>query len=321
MKNGLFVLSLDFELVWGVFDVVDIENQKEYFRSTRKVISEILSLFKRYEIHATWAVVGMLFNKNWEEWRKNKPKQIPQYNNSILSSYTFGEKWEQKRDLQELFFAPEIISVIRKIPHQEIGTHTYSHYYCLEPGQSIKEFDADLGEAVNLARQKRLELKSLVFPRNQLSREYLKICSKWGIENVRSNPDSWYWKNPSSNNILIRAGRTLDAYLPLGKKTYSYEKPNDYALLLEQRASRFYRPYEKNSLLRNLKLRRIKNEMTRAAEKGEIYHLWWHPHNFGTNPKESLKDLEIVLSHYSFLKGKYNFESHNMEEVGDLLKN
>ena len=66
MENGALVISLDFELLWGVFDKVDWRDKKKYFQNTRRVIPEILRLFEQYEISSTWATVGMLFNKYWE---------------------------------------------------------------------------------------------------------------------------------------------------------------------------------------------------------------------------------------------------------------
>ncbi len=75
--NGFLVISLDFELLWGVFDKVDYKEKVNYFNNTRKVIPEILNLFSEYQIHCTWATVGMLFNENWTEWQKNLPSTPP----------------------------------------------------------------------------------------------------------------------------------------------------------------------------------------------------------------------------------------------------
>lgn len=38
MKKGTLVISLDFELIWGIFDHADIVNRKEYFDNTLQVI-------------------------------------------------------------------------------------------------------------------------------------------------------------------------------------------------------------------------------------------------------------------------------------------
>ena len=52
-NNGALVISLDFELLWGVFDKVDWREKKEYFQNTRKLIPQILDLFEQYDIHCT----------------------------------------------------------------------------------------------------------------------------------------------------------------------------------------------------------------------------------------------------------------------------
>jgi hypothetical protein len=54
-------------------------------------------------------------------------------------------------------------------PGQEIGTHTFSHYYCLEPGQQPEQFEDDLKAAIAVSKAKGIDTKSIVFPRNQYS--------------------------------------------------------------------------------------------------------------------------------------------------------
>ncbi|PTX42630.1 polysaccharide deacetylase [Christiangramia gaetbulicola] len=320
-KNGYLIISLDFELIWGVFDVIDLQDKRRYFENTIKVIPEILSLFKENDIHCTWAIVGMLFNRNWEEWKRNIPQNKPDYLNEKLSAYNYGSNHNSEED-DSFFFAPQLIRSIKNTKGQEVGTHTYSHYYCLEDSQNEVQFSNDLDIAINVAKDYGIELKSLVFPRNQLKDSYLKICKSKGILNVRSNPLSWYWDDPTSESILVKVARTGDAYLNFGKKSYSLENletSND--LPLEQPASRFLRPVEGQNFIRDLKIERIKREMTSAAKAGEIYHLWWHPHNFGVEPEESMLDIMKIINHYKELNVKFNFQSLNMDELGALVLN
>jgi hypothetical protein len=320
MKNtGKFVISLDFELLWGVFDKVDYHDKKKYFRTTRNIIPQILNIFSEYGIHSTWAVVGMLFNENWQEWNKNFPVITPDYNNQDLSAYNFGSGI-QSEDTIELCFAKELIELISKTPGQEIGTHTYSHYYCLEDGQSLISFEADLKKSIELAGNMGIELKSLVFPRNQFNVDYLKVCHELGITNVRSNPSDWYWKNTQKDSLLDKVFRTGDAYFGKTNKSYSINDiKTENSQPLSQKASRLLRPYSTNKILNNLKLNRIKSEMTAAAKNKEIYHLWWHPHNFGNNPSENLNDLRIIFNHYSVCQERYNFQSATMREIGEFV--
>lgn len=319
LTNGFLVISLDLELLWGVFDKVDIKEKEIYFNNTRQVIPEILNLFSEYNIHCTWATVGMLFNNDWEEWRKNTPNILPKYNNSALSAYDYGKSIKSS-DTEYLCFAKDLIHQIQKAANQEIGTHTYSHYYCLESGQDIESFKVDLEKAIELAEQMGIELKSLVFPRNQFNEDYLKICYELGIENVRSNPTDWYWRDTQNISLKNKIFRTGDAYIGPNNKSYSLTVLNfEKGKPLAQRASRLLRPYSSNKYLNNLILKRIKTEMTYAAKFNEIYHLWWHPHNFGNNPHQNLLNLKEILEHYKLCMSEYGFCSFTMSEINQLL--
>ena len=63
LKQGVFVVSLDFELYWGVRDKLNIEQYGDNLLGVRKAIPEILRVFENSNIHATWATVGFLFFK------------------------------------------------------------------------------------------------------------------------------------------------------------------------------------------------------------------------------------------------------------------
>ena len=316
LTKGFLVVSLDFELLWGVFDKVDHKEKETYFKNTRKVIPEILNLFSEFEIHSTWATVGMLFNNNWEDWRENIPNVLPIYNNSALSAFDYGESIKSL-ETEFLCFARDLIQQIQNTSDQEIGTHTYSHYYCLEEGQTLASFKADLEKAIELAEQMGIELKSLVFPRNQFNEDYLKVCYELGIQNVRSNPTDWYWKDTQIDSLRNKIFRTGDAYLGVNNKSYKLtDLKFENGKPLSQKASRLLRPYSSNKFLNDLKLKRIKSEMTSAAKNNEIYHLWWHPHNFGNNPDENIADLKEILNHFLDCKEKYGFQSATMNEIG-----
>lgn len=312
-NNGALVISLDFELLWGVFDKVDWREKKEYFRNTRKVIPKILGLFEKYEISCTWATVGMLFNENWDEWNENIPNVLPKYENKRLSAYSYGRSI-QRKETEEFCFAPDLIRRIKETPGQEIGTHTYSHYYCLEPGQSLESFRDDLLRSKEMAEKMGVNLSSLVFPRNQCNSGYLKVCNEIGLQTVRTNPEAWYWKNTQKDGLQQKIFRTADAYI--GKNNKSYADLTEISPgLIGQKASRLLRPNSGKIFLDYRRIKRIQSEMSKAAKNGEIYHLWWHPHNFGGNPDKNLEDLESILRHYKFCQNKFGFRSLSMDKV------
>lgn len=340
--NGIFTISLDFELHWGGFDKWTLENQdsahttlnsmgkaisyNQYFLNTRAVIPQLLSLFEKYEVHVTWATVGMLLCESRENLLQNAPILKPTYQEQQLSAYhyinTVGIGESETTD--PFHFAPSLVRQILATPHQELGTHTYAHYYCNETGQTVDQFRADLQAAQRMAKAYGVQLQSLVFPRNQFNDRYLQVCFEEGITSVRSNPLDWFWNIESTQqeSAWKRLNRGMDAYVPVGRKnTYTLESllaRKDFPLCIP--ASRLLRPFNVNEFfLNDIKINRIKSEMTRAAQQGEVYHLWWHPHNFGRYPEQSLTGLLKILEHYNYCRRKLNMESKNMGEITLLV--
>jgi hypothetical protein len=288
----------------------------------------MLSLFEKHEIHVTWATVGMLFHSNKHELLANAPFLKPTYKNRNLSAYRFIEDSGIGENESEdpFHFAPSLIAQILRTPHQELATHTFSHYYCNEEGQTTEQFRSDLKSAQKAAATFDKKLTSLVFPRNQFNDHYLKICFEEGINAVRSNPLDWFWNIGSTQkeSPWKRVNRGMDAYLPVGKNnTWSMNdlEPRE-GLPLCLPASRLLRPYRpKEWFLNAMKIERIRSEMTRAAQNGQVYHLWWHPHNFGNYPLQSVKALGLILSHFEQCRSRYNMQSLNMAEIAGIAFN
>ena len=139
MDNGKFIISLDFELHWGAAEKWDLNTRKEYFDTTRKSIPIVLDLFKKYNIHATWATVGFLFAKDRKQLLEFLPDQRPCYLKKELSYYRLIENEEVGNNETEdpYHFGYSLINKIINTPHQELATHTFSHYYCNEEGQTL----------------------------------------------------------------------------------------------------------------------------------------------------------------------------------------
>src|SRR5688572_11113976 len=109
---GIFTISLDFELHWGVFDKRDREQRKECYDNTMRLIPEMLELFASHDVHVTWASVGSLFVKNAEEWNAYKPGIEPRYDHSKYSPYSWISLNGLSDDKGWAHFAPELIGLI-----------------------------------------------------------------------------------------------------------------------------------------------------------------------------------------------------------------
>ena len=73
-------------------------------------------------------------------------------------------------------------------------------------------------------------------------------------------------------------------------------------------------------LLEPVRIRRVKGQMKYAATHGKVFHLWWHPHNFGVNQKQNFQNLDSILRYYQKLNREYGFLSVNMGEMGELCQ-
>ena len=324
MKKGYFVISLDFEIYWGMRDVVEIDQYKENLLGVRKAIPAMLQLFSAFDINATFATVGFLFFTSKDELLNNLPDKIPVYTNADLSPFTDNfTKVGRNEEEDPYHFAPSLIKEI-KDHGQEIGCHTFSHYYCLEEGQTLEDFKADIMAAKKVAAKNNISLQSFIFPRNQYNQSYLEICKQEGITSFRGNERSGLFssKNYGSSTALRRPFRLMDAYFNVsGHNCYSVEEMNS-SVIINIPSSRFLRPYSKKlAFLDALRLKRITKSMTYAAKNGLCYHLWWHPHNFGINLQENINFLQKILRHFNTLKEKYDFQSTSMKDLTEKIKN
>lgn len=321
LNHGVLTVSLDFELYWGMRDTLSIDQYKRNIEGVRESVPQMLQIFNDNDIHATWATVGFLFFKNTQELINNFPELLPTYNKEELSPYKYIK---ESSELEAVYhFAPELIELILKYQGQEFGTHTFSHYYCLEAGQSVAQFEQDLIAAIKVATSMGITLKSLVFPRNQWNTEYLTTLPNLGVQCYRGNESGWIYQASSyaEQTRFQRALRLLDTYFNLsGHNTYDLKeciqrKPFNFP------SSRFLRPYTgKLASLDWLRLNRIKNAMDHAARNNRIFHLWWHPHNFGVNIKKNIAFLAKIIEHYNYLRSNYGMVSLNMGELCQLAE-
>ena len=319
--GGRFVISLDFELYWGVLDAHWADRYDQAILGAHKAIPSMLELFQRYDIQATWAAVGLLFLDNANNIDAHLPDIRPRYRNVSLDSYRVLDQVGRKIEKRDLFFAKDLISEISRSRGQEIGTHTFSHYYCWDDGNDEMAFRADLAAAIDTAAALGIELKSIVFPRNQVKKAYLPICSQHGIVSYRERPASRLFRQSKSSCVsrLNRAGRVASSFIGLGGSHLQQPSQMDGEPVSIIGSRFLHANAVRSPFLRKLHLDRIKAEMTKAAQHNGLFHLWWHPHNFGMDTERKLDFLGEILDFYQKLKSTHGMTSLNMLQVAEAF--
>jgi len=314
--NGFFCISLDFEKYWGVHDVKSMADIS-HFKKSGEVVFKLLQLFDKYAIHTTWATVGLLQNPpTSKSIEVNNVDPIP-YSNKNYSPFPFTVKKYGDFNPDLLDGKKEITAILRA-PNQELASHTFSHFYCIESGINSSHFEKDCLVMTELAAELNTRFTSIVFPRNQIKDRFLEVCNAHFITAYRGNQENKYWRNSSfeKESIFKKVGRVADAYFKISKtKTYSIKSLQANNGVLNIPANRFFRPVTNKKWLEKRKIKRIKAEMKLAAIRGTVYHLWWHPHNFTLELEKSLAQLEELLAYQNVLSSQYNFQSLNMAEI------
>lgn len=312
-----FTISLDFELFWGVTDIYDLKSYELNVIGERIAVPAMLDAFRKYRVSVDWATVGMLMCKSINEWKSRFPIALPKYSNLSKSNYEIGSMVANN---QNIFFAPDLVELILNTKGQELCSHTYSHLYVADPyvTQYDLEFDAEMQS--DIFDGYGAELRSLVFPRNAISEAYIKVMKKHGLLCFRGNPEGYFHRNghEAHGGVSGRIMRYAMDHFPVKSACLENTGCNSIHGVVNVPATIFLRPH-KHIILDQLHIHKIKCLMLYAAKSNGHFHLWWHPHNFGKNINQNMRNLEELLSYYNFLNGEYGMRSVNMSEAGQNM--
>jgi hypothetical protein len=101
-QSGALVVSLDFELHWGVRDRRPLSAREcSRLLAARAAIPRILDVFEEFRIRATWATVGLLFANPVEALNFTQTPNQPTWQVEPLQR-TVGER----RARRSISFAP-----------------------------------------------------------------------------------------------------------------------------------------------------------------------------------------------------------------------
>ena len=278
------VWSLDFELRWGMHDVLglDRDRYRKNLEGAREAVPKLLQLFTRRGVRATWATVGALACRNWDEYFRRAPAP-PHYVNPQLA---IDPRYADIDPDGLLHFAPDLVALIAKTDGQDIGTHTFSHLYLGELGVMQVDAAADHAATLTLFHERfGITPTSMVFPKNQIA--FLAFYRGQGISAWRDNESSWYYQlTRHTHHPVVRGLRMMDALTPWRARGGSFSGGRTPSTL-------FVRAYLPESLWK-LHLARIAAEARRIRDGG-VLHFWLHPHNLGANVPRGVQRLEQVI--------------------------
>lgn len=287
MDRGAFVISIDTELAWGEAHKRDGSGGNHHFDREREVIDRILEVFTRYDISATWAVVGHLFLDRCDGHHDVKQ---PAY--SWLDGDWLDVDPASDQDRAPEYYGRDIVDRIVGCPvPQEVGSHNFSHVIVDDPGCDPEVFASELAAAQAVAAPLDLTLRSFVYPRNAIA--HLDTLAAAGFTNYRgSRPTPPFAGLTGPRRKLATL---VDRVRPLaGSAVHPAQDPSG---LWNIPQTYLFAPVTARSNLSPERWsRRPVARLLQATQAKSLFHLWFHPYNITANPDRAIACLDAICA-------------------------
>src|SRR5262245_44835210 len=192
LDRGVFILSIDFELIWGTRDLFGTREFRRACEIERAVvIDRLLDFFVEFGMSATWCALGHLMLDHCELDAGQKHPEIVRPSHSWCKRDWFDDDPCGNEETAPLFLARSLVKKIRDCPiPQEIGCHTFSHVILGDPGCSRETAKSEIAASVRAASEFGIRMRSFAFPRNKVG--HLDVLSEYGFVCYRGPEPHWY---------------------------------------------------------------------------------------------------------------------------------
>lgn len=296
-KSGVFMFSLDTEMMWGPSEKVEIDLLQGKGKEDREAVSTILGLLEKHDISATWAMVGHLFLDHCDEatclTAKNRESYRPSWYQDPYSDIVKDPLRYGKDVVQSILAC--------KVP-QEIGYHSFSHPVFTEIPRSMAE--AELGKVQGIRREWGLEMTSFVYPQNRIA--HVDLLPRYGFKIFRGEyVQRWRKDTPTLTNKM-RGG--MDKVIASPVDTVWREGMWEVGGSMP-----FWDVQVPSSVVFRAKL-----GLRRAIDSGKVFHIFIHP--WSLFHYERLKDdLDQFLAYVASKREEGKVEVLTMGEHAKRL--
>ncbi len=314
LDRGAFLVSIDTEMAWGTVHHRDGSPHYTY-QQEREFIHNLLGLLERYQIRATWAVVGHLFLDRCQPENGRKHPEILRPAYSWLKGDWFDPDPCTDAQRDPMWYGRDLVESIRSCQApQEIGSHAFSHLIVGDPQCSAESFSSDLQACRQAAKRMGIQLKSFVFPRNQLG--HFEVLADHGFTSYRGLTPPRFGSGPKPVRMARRVLSEMGV-LPAAPVLPQYRHS-----MWDVPATYFYGSSATHWRLLPIGVmaQRVRRDLSRAAQQRGLVHLWFHPHNLTAHPDRSLKGLEIIFRKVHQLRQQGTLDNPTMGELAESLQ-
>ena len=304
LRTGAFVVSMDFELAWGTrgrhWDGrIDCD-----LEGTRPAIQDLLSLFREFDVSATWVVVGGLFlgGATRHPWLAD-----PQFDDVPLGDCRSHPHW----------YANDVLELLQSAaPAQDIGCHTLTHAFVQDTDDGRNQFDIELVRSVELFESLGLPRpRSFIFPKHYMA--HFDLLRRHGFECYRGPEAGWFEHLPTKS--LKAVGRLASTRMRQSPSVRYPTRDSDGLWVIP--SSQFYPSFRSVGRWISVadRVARAIKGINLAADKRGVFHLWTHPFNLGVRSSELIHGIRDVLVHADRLRKQGLLENYSMSAMTKML--
>jgi hypothetical protein len=301
LKHPHFILSIDMEMPWGPSTSKERALMVWKPGELRTAVERLLELMERFEIRATWTIVGHLFLEHCDRSTCATARYIALHG---CKRDWYPDSYSNMSE-NPLYYGRDIVEkVVANHLRHEIGYHSFSH-------PTFTEIPIDMAEEeISLSRSMEREwgsrFKSFVFPTNKIA--YVDLPRKYEFRISRGAP----------------AGKAVASKLKLLKKiSGASDKIASHPVTLIWRDGIWEIQSSMlscDSQIPQTLLLRSRIGIERTISSRKVFHVFLHPWNILCY-RRLLRDFEKLLRYVSDKREEGEIEVITMGEFADRPDN
>ena len=295
---GTVVISIDAELGWGFHDLESPPADR--VESGRRGWRMVLEQLERFDVPATWAVVGHLMLESCDGEHADHPAPEGWFERERTT-------WANREDLR---FCPELVREILESPvDHELASHSFSHVLFGDPDTTPELARAELERAREIADDWGIALESFVYPRNDVG--HRDVLAETGFRAYRG-------RSPTAGGV-----REVLETLVHGDSRLVEPRVDEYGLV-DVPASTFLFGFEgpirtvAEAVWTDPMVVVSRRGIDEAATQDGVFHLWIHPNNFVHERDD--RRLEAILSHLDRRRAETDLRVETMGAVARRVR-
>jgi peptidoglycan/xylan/chitin deacetylase (PgdA/CDA1 family) len=278
---GSFIVSFDCEGNWGVADRQDrIDSRFISRKALTKAYRNLLQMLEAYEMPATFAFVMAFVLRDEElgEWQ-------PRLADVACDGRNWMENFRRAEASRELdgWFCPEALDMVVAAGRHEVGCHGFRHVPFAGAGVTEEVVRVELACAREIASTRGLELRTFVFPRNEVALPTL--LAEYGYHGFR-NAHPRLGRMGRIGNLL----REFDAW----ERAQAEEAPVSGLICIPGGCFINWQKGLRRLVPRSVSRARWRSIFADAVENDRVAGVFLHPHNLIDGPATLLL-LEDIL--------------------------